>query len=738
MKSNPPAQPTHSSLRSMAEAVLARHPESPPENEIDVRRMLHELQVYQIELEMQNEALRETQCALELSRDRYAELYELAPVGYFTLTAEGVIEQINLAAMTLLGMERKHLLRRNFTSLVMPPEQSRWRQHFADMKNQGGKGSLEVSLWRSDDSVMPTQMDWVVQTNANGRMGIWIALTDITARKLAETELRIAAVAFSSENGIMITDPHNTILRVNPAFTKVTGYSAEEVIGKTPAILHSGRQDAAFYQQMWAQMQAKGYWQGEVWDKRKNGEIYPELLTITAVYSSDNQLTHFVGSFADISDSKAAAAEIHRLAYYDVLTGLPNRRLLQDRLDQAIATAVRTHQYGAVFFIDLDHFKQLNDSRGHDMGDLLLTAVAQRLLSAVRLNDTVARQGGDEFVILVSDLGHSAEEGAQQAAQLGEKLRSALSEAFDLNGVEYYCKTSIGVSLFQERDTAVTLLKHADLALYQAKGAGRDQLQFFDPVMQAELEQRNLMETDLRLAVPLGQLRLYYQSQVDAARRVVGVEALLRWDHPEYGLLQPDEFIPLAEDTGLILPLGRWVLDVACAQIKAWERDIHKCHLQVAVNVSAKQFRQSDFVLQIQNMLQLYGINPTRLKLELTESMVLEDVADAIKKMKAIKQLGVQFSMDDFGIGYSSLSYLAQLPLDQIKIDKSFVCNLPGVAKDETIARAIINMGLGLNLNVIAEGVETELQCQFLAEQGCQTYQGFLFSRPMPINHLPN
>ncbi len=732
-------QPT---LRALAEATLAHGPEHSAADQLasqlDTKRMLHELHVYQIELEMQNEALREAQGQLAISRDRYADLYEHAPVGYFTLNVDGLIGQINLAATVLLGMERRHLLSRNFNSLVTPQDQLRWRQQFADMKNQGGKGRLELSLWRNDDTVLHAQLDWVVQRDDKGAMAIWVALTDITARRQAETELRIAAVAFSSENGIMITDSSHVILRVNPAFTKLTGYSAEDVVGKTPAILRSGRQDAAFYQKMWDELRVNGFWQGEVWDKRKNGDVYPELLTITAVYSADNELTHYVGSFADISESKAAAAEIHRLAYYDVLTKLPNRRLLQDRLDQAIATAARSQQYGAVFFIDLDHFKQLNDSRGHDVGDLLLTAVSQRLLDAVRLNDTVARQGGDEFVILMSELGDTAEGAAQQASQLGEKLRISLAEPFDLNGVEYYCKTSIGVSLFQGHDTAITLLKHADLALYQAKDKGRDRLQFFDPRMQAELEQRGLMEADLRLAVPLGQLRLYYQSQVNAARVVVGVEALLRWEHPHYGLLQPDDFIPLAEDTGLILPLGRWVLDAACAQLKAWERDPHKRHLQLAVNVSARQFRQPDFVAQIRAVLQGYGINPTRLKLELTESMVLEDVADAIKKMQAVKQMGVQFSMDDFGIGYSSLSYLAQLPLDQIKIDKSFVCNLPGVAKDETIARAIINMGLGLNLNVIAEGVETEFQCQFLAAHGCQAYQGFLFGHPVPGNTLSN
>jgi diguanylate cyclase (GGDEF)-like protein/PAS domain S-box-containing protein len=731
-------------LREAAEAQLG----NVPQHEFAARpaeKLLYELQVHQIELEMQNEALRQAQLAQEKqnetlhqaqlaladSLDRYVDLYEFAPVGYLTLTPDGIISEINLTATTLLGRERKNLLNRNLRTFFMPEDQNRWDRHLLTVKKQDAQGRVELAMQRGDGAMFHAQLDCLTIKSM-----VRITLLDITRRKLAEDELRIAAVAFASQNGIMITDPKAVIQRVNPAFTQLTGYSAEEVVGKTPAMLHSGRQGQLFYLEMNVALKEKGYWKGEIWNRRKNGNVYAELLTITAIYSPDKSITHFVGSFTDITDIKEAEAEIHQLAYYDPLTKLPNRRLLQDRLKQSIAATARSKMYGALFFIDLDRFKALNDTRGHDVGDLLLIDVAQRLLEAVRENDTVARQGGDEFVVLMEELGATANEAAVLAEQLGNKVHAALDTPFNLNGYEYHCMSSIGVDLFHAHDTVEALFKHADLALYQAKNSGRDKLRFFNPTLQDAIDQRSILESALQKVLPLNQLRLYYQPQLDASRRVVGVEALLRWQHPQRGLVAPDDFIPLAEDTGLILPIGRWVMETACAQIKAWENDAHTRELQIAVNVSARQFRQPDFVTQVKNVLADSGANPACLKLELTESMLLEDVKDTIAKMQAIKQLGVCFSMDDFGTGYSSLSYLAQLPLDQLKVDKAFVRNLPGVTKDETIARAIVTMGLGLNMNVIAEGVETESQREFLAALGCHEYQGYLFSRPLTIEAL--
>jgi diguanylate cyclase (GGDEF)-like protein/PAS domain S-box-containing protein len=584
--------------------------------------------------------------------------------------------------------------------------------------------------------VFQAQLDFAPQKVGAGGTALRVALSDISARKLTEDELRIAAVAFSTQNGMAITDPKGVMLRVNPAFTRLTGYSAAEAVGQTMALLRSGRHGPLFYQRLWQAIKDDGRWQGEIWNKRKNGQIYAEMLTITAIDTPDRGITHYVASFSDITADKEAEAEIHRLAYYDALTSLPNRRLLQDRLGQAVAATARSGQYGAIFFIDLDNFKALNDTRGHNTGDLLLVEVAQRLRSVVREGDTVARQGGDEFVVLLEDLGADAHEAAALARHLGEKLREAIDQPFLLKNDEYQCQLSIGVGLFHAGDTVEDLFKHADLALYQAKNAGRNLIRFFDPAMQAELDQRSALETELRQAVARNELRLFYQPQIDTEQRVIGVEALLRWQHPERGLVPPNDFIPLAEETDLILPIGLWVLETACAQLKIWENDERTRDLRIAVNVSARQFRQADFVEHINLVLATSGANPASLKLELTESLVLEDVAGSIEKMQAIKRLGVSFAMDDFGTGYSSLAYLAQLPLDQLKIDRSFVRDLPGNRNDETIARTIISMGRGLAMDVIAEGVETEAQRYFLEMHGCHAYQGYLFSRPLPLDEL--
>ncbi len=558
----------------------------------------------------------------------------------------------------------------------------------------------------------------------------------LAERMYVEDELRIAAVAFDSPSGMVITNARGVILKVNQAFTRLTGYSAAEALGRNPAMLKSGRHDELFYQRMWGALKEKGWWQGEVWNKRKNGQIYAELLTITAILTPAGKLTHYVASFTDITEDKHAEAEIHRLAYYDALTHLPNRRLLQDRLDQALAAAARSGGHGAIFFIDLDNFKALNDTRGHEVGDRLLVEVAQRLRASVREGDTVSRLGGDEFVVLAEALAADANEAAALARKIDRQLREAMAPAFVLDDLPYHCKLSVGVCIFAQEDSVEELFKRADLALYQAKNAGRNSLRFFDPAMQAAMESRSALEVDLAEALDLDQLHVYYQPQYDIARQAVGVEALLRWQHPERGMIAPGEFIPLAEDTGLILPIGLWVMENACALIRQWAGDARSERLEVSVNVSARQFRRPEFVAEVRAVLAGSGANPQRLKLELTESLVLENVEDTVAKMQAIKALGVHLSMDDFGTGYSSLSYLAQLPLDQLKIDQSFVRNLPGAGKDETIARTIITLGRELEMDVIAEGVETEAQREFLEAHGCHAYQGFLFSRPLPLAEL--
>jgi diguanylate cyclase (GGDEF)-like protein/PAS domain S-box-containing protein len=551
-------------------------------------------------------------------------------------------------------------------------------------------------------------------------------------------ELRIAATAFESLHGMMVTDADGRILRVNRAFTEMTGWGAEEVVGKSPSLLKSGRHDAAFYANMWRQLAVTGAWEGEIWDRRKNGEIYPKWQTISAVRGADNQITHYVSAFSDISERKEAEQRIHDLAFYDPLTRLPNRRLLLDRLHQALSASARNATYGALLFIDLDNFKSLNDTLGHDMGDLLLIEVAQRLQTSLRGCDTAARLGGDEFVVMLEDLNQNAVDAAAEVETVGTKILETLNQEYQLAGKPHHSTPSIGVTLFLGQKTSIDdLLKQADLAMYQSKAAGRNAMHFFDPKMQAAVSARSALETDLHEALNKEQFVLHYQPQVDTDGRMVGAEALLRWHHPQRGLVPPGEFIPAAEETGLILPIGLWVLKVACARLAEWGAHAATADLTLAVNISARQLHQTDFVKQVTAVLETSGANPRRLKLELTESLLLDDIEGTIAKMSALKATGVSFSLDDFGTGYSSLSYLKRLPLDQLKIDRSFVRDVLTDPNDAVIARTIVALGQNLGLSVIAEGVETEAQRQFLAAHNCHSYQGYLFGKPEPAESHP-
>jgi diguanylate cyclase (GGDEF)-like protein len=435
----------------------------------------------------------------------------------------------------------------------------------------------------------------------------------------------------------------------------------------------------------------------------------------------------------DISQRKAAESEINHLAFYDFVTQLPNRRLLTDRLLQARSSGTRSGHRGALLFIDLDNFKTLNDTLGHDMGDLLLAQVAQRLLGCVREEDTVARFGGDEFMVMLDGLSDNPADAARHAKGVGEKIMALLGQPFLLDDHKYHSTSSIGITLFcGQKESADDLLKQADLAMYQAKEAGRNTMRFFDLDMQAVVTARSVLEIDLRQSLEQKEFILYYQAQVDCHGGVTGAEALVRWQHPRRGFVSPGDFIPLAEETGLILPLGQWVLETACAQLVAWSKQPPLAHLTLAVNISARQFRQPDFAQQVLAVIDQTGVDSQKLKLELTESLLLNDLEDIIAKMTTLKTRGVSFSLDDFGTGYSSLAYLKRLPLDQLKIDQSFVRDILSDPNDAAIARTIVALGNSLGLSVIAEGVETEDQKKCLARVGCQAYQGYLFSRPLP------
>jgi len=620
-------------------------------------------------------------------------------------------------------------------TLIYPDDRARVAPEF--LKGlQGFRGDdLEFRCVRKDGTLVWLSVSWVPITDAKGVFtGFRTSGRDITDRKQVEAELRIAAVAFDSLEAMMVTDASNTILRVNSAFTECTGYTAEEAVGQTPRLLRSHHHDEAFFSEMWETIHRMGGWQGEIWGRRKNGEVYPKWLTISAVTGEGGVVSHYVGTHHDITERKIAEERIKELAFFDALTRLPNRTLLLDRLTQAITASARSGACGALLFIDLDHFKTLNDTLGHDKGDLLLQQVAQRLAASVGDGDTVARVGGDEFVVVLGSLHETWQEAASQTEGMGEIILDVLCKAYQLDDIDYRSTASIGATVFRGYQTSIDeLLKQADLAMYKSKELGRNALCFFDPAMQTVVVERASLEAGLRKAIEGNQFLLHYQAQVLDGDRVVGAEALVRWQHPQRGIVPPADFIHLAEETGMILALGNWVLETACTQLALWATRPDMCHLTIAVNVSAQQFREPDFVAKVLNVIRRTRANPNRLKLELTESVLVDNVQDIIEKMHALKARGVVFSLDDFGIGYSSLSYLKRLPLDQLKIDQSFVRDVLVDPNDAAIARTIVALAQSLGLGVIAEGVETEEQRDFLADAGCHAYQGFYFCRPLPI-----
>jgi diguanylate cyclase (GGDEF)-like protein/PAS domain S-box-containing protein len=627
----------------------------------------------------------------------------------------------------------------NWAKLIHPDHRHRILDRYQEIIGGCERFLLEYKIIRPSDG----ETRWVVVhgdiecDNACKHKQLVGTIQDITEHKEVETELRLAASAFESHEAMTITDADAVILRVNQAFTDLTGYTQEDVVGQKINLLKSGHHNHAFYVSMWESIAQTGSWRGEIWGRHKNGEIYPKWLTITAVNDTLGIVTHYVSTHVDISDRKAAEDEIKLLAFYDPLTNLPNRRLLRDRLNLALASSHRSGRKGALLFIDLDNFKTLNDTLGHDIGDLLLQQVAERLESSVREGDTVARLGGDEFVMMLEDLSEKALEAAAQTEVIGNKVLVILNKPYLLAAQNYYNTPSIGATLINGHEKSIDdLMKQADIAMYQAKASGRNTIRFFDPQMQASITAHAALESDLRQALIENQFMVYYQPQVHHNHQIIGAEVLIRWQHPQRGLVSPADFIPLAEKTGLILPIGQWVLETACAQIKTWENSVHAQHLQLAVNVSVRQFHQADFVEQILHVLCCSDIKPDRLKLELTESLVLDDIDDTILKMNKLREIGVCFSMDDFGTGYSSLAYLTKLPLDQLKIDQSFVRNIGVKPSDAVIAQTIIGMAKNLNMEVIAEGVETESQRIFLEENDCPLFQGYLFSKPVEIEQF--
>ncbi|NCF11706.1 MAG: EAL domain-containing protein, partial [Gammaproteobacteria bacterium] len=533
-------------------------------------------------------------------------------------------------------------------------------------------------------------------------------------------------------DGVVITNSEGIIESINPAFTKLTGYSPEEAIGQTPALLKSGRHDEAFYQELWRSLRETGHWQGEIWNRRKSGEIYPEWLTITEVRDELGGEHKFAGVFSDISERKESEQKIRALAYYDALTGLPNRRLFQDRLSLALPQMRRHQQQLAVMFIDLDLFKRINDTLGHDVGDEVLIEMAKRLKACVRESDTVSRMGGDEFTILQPEI-----KDPSNSLQLASRIVASLREPFISGDRELYVTSSVGIAIYpDDGETPEELTKNADTAMYRAKELGRNNYQLYTDAMNTASVERLTMENHLRHAIEREELDLNYQVKVDlVSQQTIGVEALLRWNSAEVGLVSPADFIPLAEANGMILPIGEWVLKRACMQAREWlDRGLPEIH--VAVNVSSRQLHQDDLVETVIRTLGETGFEARCLEIELTESMLMENIAEVEPKLHRLRDLGVRIGIDDFGTGYSSLAYLKRLPIDTLKIDVSFIRDIPEDADDAEIVAAIIAMAHRLDLEVVAEGVEREEQVRFLRTLGCDQIQGYLVGRPLSAENI--
>ncbi|WP_344954848.1 bifunctional diguanylate cyclase/phosphodiesterase [Zobellella aerophila] len=556
-------------------------------------------------------------------------------------------------------------------------------------------------------------------------------IQDITERHRDEERFRLAAKVFDSVgDGIMVTDTTGNIVAVNAAFSQITGYQVSEVEGRKPSLLSSGKHDQSFYYAMWAGLRTHDYWQGEIWNRRKNGEMYPQMLTINAIRDQWGKATHYVGAFSDITRLKNEE-RLYQLANYDMLTGLPNRSLLLERMQRAFSRVKRSGSMVAVLMVDLDGLKRVNDSLGHVAGDQLIQSAAARLAASMREDDTVARWGGDEFVIVL------AVRDEREVVVVVERVLDSLREPLQLDNHEVIVGASIGISLYpQDSQDAQTLLRDADTAMYRVKAEGRNNYCFFESEMNVQALARLNLEADLRRAIERDELCLHYQPKVDLKSGcITGVEALIRWQHPTRGLLLPDDFIPLAEETGLVMPIGEWVLHTACTQARKWQQAGYPA-ITMAVNLSAKQFRQAGLVERVSSVLQQTDLAPHYLELELTESLLIEDIDRVVATLQELRSLGVGLSIDEFGTGYSSLAYLQRFPIHTLKISRAFIGGIPEQSGGATIALAVLALANKLGLKTVAEGIENKAQQAFLTEHGCNLGQGFLFSRPLSAAQL--
>ncbi len=751
----PPAQPSPAMSTDpnlSAEAVLAVTPlrqraeqlwvqrsgslaPSPDRPLSEMLRQQHELQVHQIELEMQNEELRAAHEVIMAAHERLAELYDQAPVGYLSMDEHGLISQANQTAAALLGVTRRELLVWPLSHFVCCDDQDifyllRRRTLNAQVAQTG-----ELRLLRPNGQMFWAELIATRQSADAGGQALRVTLSHCSERHAAREKVELAASVFANaREGIMITDTSACIMQVNEAFTRITGYSAAEAAGQNPRMLSSGRHSQAFHTAMWHQLIDKGHWYGEVWNRRKNGEVYAALQTITSVRAVPGVVSHYVALFSDITTFKAQQTQLEHIAHYDVLTNLPNRALLADRLRQSMAQTLRHSDLLGVAYLDLDGFKAVNDHHGHAVGDQLLVALAVRMKEALREGDTLARIGGDEFVAVLTDL---ADSNASQP--LLQRLLDAASQPFQIGALSLQVSASVGVSFYPQTEPAEPeqLLRQADQAMYQAKQAGKNCYHLFDAALALSVRGHHKGVQRVRLALAQQELVLYYQPKVNMRTGVVmGAEALIRWQHPERGLLPPAEFLPLIEEHTLAIEVGEWVLNTALAQVARWQQS--GLTLPVSVNVGALQLQQSDFVPRLRAVLARHPqVRPTSLQIEVLETSALKDIRYVAQVIEDCQQLGVAFALDDFGTGYSSLAYLKQLRVAQLKIDQSFVRDMLDDPDDLSILQGIIGLAAAFGREVIAEGVETIAHGTLLLQLGCELAQGYGIARPMPASDLP-
>ncbi|MEX0617773.1 MAG: EAL domain-containing protein [Pseudohongiellaceae bacterium] len=693
-----------------------------------------------------DQRITESELGRRIQESRADTILKTTADGILALDGEGLVLSCNPAAETIFGANYNDIIGKPIGVLVpgfQLPGRSASEVDSESIRN-ASRDIIEVSGCRTDGSRFPLEMSMNSMPEADSEIVV-ISLRDMTERHRAReairrTEERLRIVAQATTDAIWDWDLIAGSVWWNEGIQTLFGYSIDEVEPDSRSWskhIYAEDKDRVLNAITTAIQDSAREWTEEYRFVRKDGSIAHVLDRGFVIRDGSGKAIRMVGGMSDVTARKEAEAEIEFLAFYDSLTGLPNRILLQDRLKHALAACARNKEHGSLMFLDLDAFKTLNDTFGHNTGDKFLQKVAKCLEGCVREADTVARLGGDEFVIVLENLGLEADEAAANARLFANKILETFQTPFVLNNNEHYTTPSIGITLFNHRRISVDeLLKQADIAMYQSKAEGGNTLRFYDPEMQARISSRVTLEKELREAIGNDEFVLHYQPQVDADKKVFGAEALVRWQHPDRGLVLPLEFIPLTEDTGLIHPLGHWILETACCQLVAWETRPETRDFVLAVNVSAHQFRHPDFVQQVRTVLERTGANPHRLKIELTENVLISQIEDAVAKMSLLKSDGVGFSLDDFGTGYSSLNYLKRLPLEQLKIDKSFVNDIPTNANDAALACMIIALARLLMLTDIAEGVETEEQRQFLVQQGCKGYQGYLFSKPLPIDEF--